>query len=226
MNCNCLKRDGENCITKVPIFNNLSDAEMMEVAKITIEKEYEKDEMIYMAGDHGEKLYVIHQGKVKITRISNAGKEQVIRVLGSGEFLGELSLFSPAPLIDNAEVLEKTTLCLIDGRKLKELMVKYPPITWKVMKELSQRLLSVENLIENISIHGVEKRIASTLINMANNEGVVLLKMSKKDLASHMGMSQETLSRKLTIFQEMKLIELIGHRQINILNLKGLENRQ
>lgn len=222
MNCNCLKRDGKNCITRVPVFSNLTYEEMMEVARITSEKTYEKGEMIYTAGDQGQLLYVIHEGKVKISRIAETGKEQVIRVLGPGEFLGELSLFSPEPRTDNAEVLEKTTLCLIDGTNLKQLMMKYPLVSWKVMEELSQRLRKAENLIENISIHGVGKRLADTLIRMANDKGEVRLTMSKKDLASHMGMSQETLSRRLTIFQEMGLISLIGHRQINILDLEGL----
>lgn len=223
MSCNCSTRDNKNCITRVPIFSNLTHEEMMEVASITSEKTYEKGEMIYTAGDLGQKLYVIHEGKVKITRISEAGKEQVIRVLGPGEFLGELSLFSPEPLTDNGEILEKTILCLIDGENLKELMGKYQPITWKIMEELSQRLTKAENLIENISIHGVEKRLAGTLLHMADEDGQVLLTMSKKDFASHMGMSQETLSRKLTVFQEMGLIKLKGHRQIELLNLQGLE---
>lgn len=221
--CNCKQRDIDNCITRVPIFNDLTYEEMMEVAKITTDQVCEKGEMIYTAGDLGQRLYVIHEGKVKITRISEAGKEQVIRVLGPGEFLGELSLFSPEPLTDNGEVLEKTILCIIDGDKLKKIMAKYQTITWKVMKELSNRLSKAETLIEDISIHTVEKRLARTLLSMSDQQGEVQLKMSKKDLASHMGMSQETLSRKLTNFQEMGIIKLLGHRGITIVSKKSLE---
>ena len=76
MNCNCFSRDGKSCIEIVPIFSNLTYDEMMEVARITRERVYEKGQMIYMAGDKGEKLYVIHSGKVKITRITDSGKEQ------------------------------------------------------------------------------------------------------------------------------------------------------
>ena len=85
---------------------------MMEVARITTDRTYEKGEMIYMAGDEVKKLYVIHKGKVKISRLSDTGKEQVIRVLGPGQFMGELSLFSPHPLTDNAEALEKPLFVL------------------------------------------------------------------------------------------------------------------
>lgn len=223
MDCNCFKRQGKNCVEIVPIFNSLTYEEMMEVAKITRENSFEKGEMIYMAGDKGEKLYVIHSGKVKITRFTDTGKEQVIRVLGPGEFMGELSLFSSLPLTDNGEALCNTVVCMIDGNKLKELMKRYPTIAFKVMEELSNRLNKVENLIENISLHGVGKRLAQGLISMSDEKNEVILKMSKRDFASHLGMSQETLSRKLTAFQDMGIIKLKGHRRIILLDLKALE---
>ncbi|HLS53179.1 MAG TPA: Crp/Fnr family transcriptional regulator [Tissierellaceae bacterium] len=223
MNCNCHNRDGRNCIELVPIFSNLNEEEMLEVARITTDRKFHKGQMIYMAGDKGEKLYVIHKGKVKITRYTETGKEQVIRILGPGEFMGELSLFSSTPLKDNGEALEETTMCIIDGNQFKILMKKYPDIGFKIMKELSHRLEKAESLIENISLHSVEKRLATTLLNMANRDGEVKLKMSKRDLASHIGMSQETLSRKLSAFQELGIIRLIGHRRIIILNRAALE---
>ncbi|NLK44523.1 MAG: Crp/Fnr family transcriptional regulator [Tissierellia bacterium] len=226
MDCNCFSREGKSCIEIVPIFSNLTYDEMIEVARITRERVFEKGEMIYMAGDKGEKLYVIHSGKVKITRITDSGKEQVIRVLGPGEFMGELSLFSPLPLTDNGEALTRTIVCVIDGNKLKDLMKRYPTIALKVIEELSKRLEKSESLIENISLHSVEKRIAQALINMAEGKNEIVLKMSKRDLASHLGMSQETLSRKLTAFQDMGIIKLVGHRRIIILDIEALEEIQ
>ena len=195
---------------------------MMEVARITSERTYEKGQMIYMAGDKGEKLYVIHEGKVKISRLSESGKEQVIRILEPGDFMGELALFSSYPLTDNAETLERATVCIIDGLAIKDLMSKYPTIALKVLEELSQRLEKTENLIENISLYGVEQRLVDTLLELANSKGEIVLKMSRKDLASHLGMSRETLSRKLSAFQDMGLIELIGHKKIVILNKEAL----
>lgn len=222
MKCNCMEREGKNCVELVPIFSNLNREEMMEIAKITSDRVYEKGAMIYMAGDKGEKLYVIHRGKVKISRLSDTGKEHVIRVLGPGEFMGELTLFNQTSLTDNAEALEGTIVCIISGKEMRGLMLKYPDIAFKVLKELSQRLEKAENLIENISLHGVERRLADTLLNMSDSEGIITLKMSRKDLASHLGMSRETLSRKLTYFRDKGLVQLVGHRKIIILDENGL----
>ena len=196
----------------------------MEVAGITAEKTFEKGELIYSAGDKRKRLYVIHKGKVKVTRISESGKEQIIRILGPGEFLGELSLFSVDPLTDNSEAIEKVNVCVIDGQHIKELMTKHPSISFKVMEELSKRLAKAENLIENISLRGAEKRLADMLISLGDDKGKVVLKMSKRDLASHLGMSQETLSRKLSHFQDLGLIKLSGQRQILLLDIQGLKS--
>lgn len=222
MDCSCLNR-GKMCIELVPIFSSLNYDEMMEIARITISRKYLKGEMIYTAGDKGEKLFVIHKGKVKITRISDTGKEQVIRVLGKGDFMGELSLFTNTVLTDNAETLENVTVCVIDGKRLKHLMIKYPTIALKILEELSLRLEKAETLIEFLGVYDVENRIAQTLINLADDNGVINLDISRRDLAAHMGMSQETLSRKLSYFKEKELIKLKGHRKIIIQDEKKLK---
>ena len=223
MSCNCNTKNGPNCIEIVPIFSNLTYSEMMEIAAITSDKMYEKGELIYSAGDVGEKLFVIHKGRVKISRISSNGKEQVIRLVLPGEFMGELSLFNPIPMTDNAEVLEKTTMCIIEGKKLKELIKKYPTIAFKVMEDLSQRLERAENLIEDINLHSVETRLAQNLIKMSNDKQEVILNMTKGDFASSLGMSHETLSRKLTIFEEKGLIKQVGNKMIVLLDIESLE---
>jgi CRP/FNR family transcriptional regulator len=224
MDCGCGKNtEDRTCIELVPIFNALNYDEMIEIAMITNSKEYEKGEMIYTVGDKGERLFVIHKGKVKITRFSDLGKEQIIRVLEPGDFMGELSLFVPTPLTDNAEALEKTTVCIIDGEKLKGLMVKYPTIALKVLEELSSRLGKAESLIESLGIHDVETRIVKTILDLANDKGEVVLRMSKGNLASHIGMSQETLSRKLSYFQDRGWIKQVGHRRIIILDEDSLK---
>lgn len=226
MTCSC-EGNGrrKSCIEMVPIFSTLTYDEMMEVARITVARSYKKGELIYMAGDKGERLFVIHKGQVKISRLTPAGKEQVIRILGPGEFMGELSLFVQKPQTDNAEALEDTTICVIDGEKLKNLMGKYPSIAFKVLEELSSRLDKAEKLIQHLGSHDVETRIVETLLELADDKGEVLLNISKKDLASHMGMSQETLSRKLTYFQEMGWIKQIGHRRIIILDEEALKTQ-
>jgi CRP/FNR family transcriptional regulator len=208
----------QNCIQLVPIFCGLNNEEMREVGNITYSKSFQKGEMIYMAGEKGDKLFIIHRGKVKISRISETGREQAIRVLGPGDFMGELSLFVHGLLPDNAQALEDTEVCIVDGKRLKDLMLKYSTIAVKILEEMGARLNKAENLIEKLGLYGAEARLARTILDLADDEGKVVLNISKQDLASHIGMAQETLSRKLSYFQDMGWIKLEGQRKIIILD--------
>lgn len=222
MKCNHCMGEEKNCIETVPIFSNLSREEMIEISMITNSRKYKKGEIIYLAGEEGKTLYVIHEGRVKISRISEAGREQIIRILGPGDFMGELSLFTRGLLTSNAEAIEATTVCIIDGGELNAIISQRPAIAVKIIQELSYRLKGAENLIESLVLYDVEERLADILLKMADNQGRIVLEMSKKDLASHIGMSQATLSRKLTFFQEEGWIKQIGHREIRILNRESL----
>jgi CRP/FNR family transcriptional regulator len=213
----------ENCIKKVPIFSNLTTEEMVEVSLTTTQREYKKGETIYSEGEPSENLYVINNGKVKISKLSEEGKEQIIRILYEGDFMGELSLFTQSPYMNNAEALETTLVCIVNGKKINELIEKYPSVSLKIMKELSSRLEETERLIESIGLGSVEQRVAEVLLKMSDDNNTVNLSISKRDLAAHIGMSQETLSRKLSNFQEEGWIKQEGQRKIKILNRTSLE---
>lgn len=137
--------------------------------------------------------------------------------------MGELSLFSHSPMSDYSEALEAGTMCVIDGSRLRTLMGKYPPIAFKILEELGRRLERTEQLLENISLHSAERRLAHTLLELAGDRSEIELSLTKGDLASQLGMTQETLSRRLTAFQDLGLIEQVGHRRIRLKNKPGLE---
>ena len=102
-------------------------------------------------------------------------------------------------------------------------MAKYPSIAFKVMDELSRRLEKAENRIEDISLSSVTKRVAGALLELSEGKQEFSLPMTKGDLASQLGMTQETLSRKLSTLQEEGLILLKGHRKVIIQNKSELE---
>jgi CRP/FNR family transcriptional regulator len=92
------------------------------------------------------------------------------------------------------------------------------------MEELSSRLENSESLIEEITLHSVEQRLANFLLAESAGKDEFTLRMTKGDLASQLGMTQETLSRKLAVFQENRMVVLRGQRGIAIANREALED--
>lgn len=212
------KKSYESCLVKVPIFQNLTPEEQSEIVDLISVKKVKKGEYIYSAGDTKDSLFIVHEGKVKITRLSTNGEEQVIRILNPGDFVGERALFSAEEASDFATSAEDCHLCVISAEALKEHMSHNPKIMFSVMKELSGRLQKAEALIETTNLLPVNQRIAISLLNLADKQNIVELQYTKGDWASLLGMKRETLSRKLSEFSAQKIIRLKGQRQIYILN--------
>lgn len=219
------QKDKKLCITKVPIFNHLSRDEMLEILQTSRQMTFSKGDIIYRAGDPLEHLYIVHKGRVKIYQLFESGKEQLLRILETGEFMGELALFTNKMLDSYAEALENVELCVIHRNDFQEIMQTHPSIPLKILNEFSLRLEETEYLVGQLSAKDVETRTASYLIKLYEKSGNsnIRLPMSKGDLASYLGTTNETLSRRLSSFQMKGWIDQEGHRRIKINDIKALK---
>ncbi|WP_438348081.1 Crp/Fnr family transcriptional regulator [Paenibacillus sp. FA6] len=218
------------CINNVPILDILSSEEKIEVMNTSISKKYKKGEIIFSPGHSSANLWIVHRGSVKISRFSSTGKEQIVRILSQGDFTGELSLFSHTILTSTAEALEPTEICLIQGKVINDLMLRKPQIAIKFLEKYTERIEMAEDKLEQLTLYDIEQRIAKVLLDMLEEQqtdqtedNTLILPISKKDLAVMIGTSQESLSRKLSFFQEQGWIKLVGQRQITILDRESLE---
>ncbi|MDD2375679.1 MAG: Crp/Fnr family transcriptional regulator [Eubacteriales bacterium] len=219
--------DDESCISLVPIFNHLEPAQMDEIMSLIRSLKFKRGENLYSPGDPANTLYIVSEGKIKIYRLSESGKEQLIRFLRPGDFTGELALFSDTVHEAYAEAIEDTSVCTITRSEFNELLLKYPSISLKVLSEFSHRLEQSEKQTTRFATERVETRIALFLIECMDKDSrsqIVELPMSKKDLASYLGTTPESISRKLTEIEEVGLIEQISNKKIKILDLDGLLN--
>ncbi|WP_163971550.1 Crp/Fnr family transcriptional regulator [Oceanobacillus halotolerans] len=212
------------CVRKVPFFNHLNEDEMLKIVALSRSLHYEKGEIIFHEGDPLEYLYIVHQGRVKNYQLFDSGKEQLLRILEPGEFMGELALFTEKTLDSYAEAMKTTEICAIHRDDMQQLMQTYPTIAVKILEQFSSRLEQTEQLVGQLSAKDVEARVAHYLIATAEDMDSydITLPMSKKDLASYLGTTQETISRRLSSFQTKGWIEQKGHRQIKIVNMEAL----
>lgn len=215
----------ESCVSLVPIFNHLEKEQMDEITSVTHSFSYKRGESIYRAGDRSDSLYIVSKGKIKIYRLSESGKEQLLRILHQGDFTGELALFSETVHEAYAEAIEETSVCTIKRSELQELLMKYPFISLRLLSEFSSRLEQSEKQTTRFATEKVETRIAHFLAECVDNEKQsleIVLPMNKKDMASYLGTTPESISRKLTDMEESGYIKQISNKKIKILDIEGL----
>lgn len=223
--CNGAHGSHNSCINLVPIFSHLEDSQKDEVLGLINSLNCKKGEMLYRAGDASDSLYIISSGKIKIYRLSESGKEQLVRILRAGDFTGELALFSETIHEAYAEAMLDTWICTVKRSDLQELLLKYPSISLKLLNEFSNRLDNSEKQTARFATEKVETRIALFLAEYAEDHKAINFKlpMSRKDLASYLGTTPETISRKLFELEDAGLIIQKPKSEIEIIDLDSLK---
>jgi len=215
------------CVSLVPIFNHLDDDSMNKIAQKANTKKLKRGEYLYQAADADDSIYIVHRGQVRIFHLAESGKEQLIRVLNPGDFTGESTIFSDDTYHDHfAEATKSTSICVINRDNLQELLDEYPEIAMKILSSMSDRLQQSEKQTTSVAIEQVTNRIIYYLEDLAGadseNETTVELPMTRKDIASYLGTTPETLSRKFKELENEGLIEQRPKNKIHIYSIEDL----
>lgn len=212
-----------SCVSLVPIFNHLEKEQMDEISATAHTRRFKKGERLYQPLDESDSLYIVHKGFVRIYRLTESGKEQLVRFLGPGDFTGEMALFRSSLHDSFAEATRDTAVCVITKDDLQPLLATYPAISLKILAEFSNRLEQSERQTTLVATEKVENRLAMFLVELLEEgSNIATLPMTKKDLASFLGTTPETISRKLGSLEDRGLIKQISNKEIAIMDADEL----
>ena len=189
-------------LRKVPIFSDLSDSDLKKISEKMISRLYEKGKMILLEQSQGETFFIIISGVVKVTRLSDDGREVILAILGESDFFGEMSLLDGEGRSANIVANEKSEVVTLSRSDFLDCLQKYPKIAIALLEELAVRLRKSDQHIESLSLSDSEQRIGVTLIRLAEElgtikQGDVNVKNLpyQQDIANMAGTSRETVSR-------------------------------
>ncbi len=218
-----------NCISLVPIFQGMSTEEIEVLEKVCHIRKFNKGEFVFREGDSSETLYIVGQGLVKITKISEDGKEQIVRLLFPGDFFGQSALLKTENHYANAITLDQSELCTIHKQDFLKAIQRNPDISFRYILALNERLHQADEWVSLLSLLDVEQRLASVLLLFSEKmniaSGTFTLPISKKVLATLIGTTPESISRKLVAFVNENIITMNGQREIQILNYEALKRK-
>lgn len=211
-------------IGSTPLFRGLDEDHFTELIAISERKKYKKGELIFSEGDEGNGFYIVETGKVKIFKLSLDGKEQILHIYGPGYPFGEVPVFSGKKFPAFAQAVAKSSVIFFPRKEIINLISENPALALNMLAVLSMRLREFTVMVENLALKEVPARLASyllVLISEQKNSKIVMLPVSKAQLAGLLGTAPETLSR---IFGRMANDNLIkvNNKEIAILDPEGL----
>lgn len=214
-----------NSLIESQLFGGLPDEHLAEIENIAVPRRYDKGEVVFHDGDEGIGFYLVVAGMVNVYKLSPEGKEQILHIVGEGDTIGAVPVFSGKSFPASARAVTPCQLLFFDREKFIRLITHQPSLTMNILALLSTRLREFAVQVENLSLKEIPGRLASYFLDLAREQGNrdrIALHISKLQLASLLGTGPESLSRALGSMKSRKLIEEKGP-SIRIVNRALLE---
>ena len=208
-------------LQNLPLFGELEESEQIEIWSHVITRSYKKSNIILFEEDPGDSLFIIKEGKVKITRLSEEGKEVILSILGEGEFFGEMSLLDGESRSANVIALSDCDVFILKRDKFLSILKSTPQIAITLLEELAHRIRMSDQQIEYLSLADAESKVAIIILRIAEETGTFKMGVvtiedlpMQQDMANMSGTSRETISRMLSDFTDKGYIERKGKKLV------------
>lgn len=213
------------CVSRVPVFRTLTLTQQAEVASFARPVRVSAGDQVMAAGSETRRLLVVHSGRVRLVHLLDSGREHLVRMLVEGDAVGESSFVLGRRPDHFAFAETDAQLCTFHHEDLARLVARYPDIAVRMLQVQAERLAAAERMLAAFGSSDVGARVAAYLLDLPADADRIELPMAKKDVASFLGTTPETFSRRLRELADAGAITLEGRRGIVIRDADALVRR-
>ncbi len=208
---------------QIPLFASLSAEERSHIAAMTVERPYERGDVILLEGEMGGALCYVHVGLIKIFKTSLEGREQVLRLIANGHTFNDVPAFDGGPNPASAAAMEPSVVYMIRRADLRTLILTKPAVAEAVVLTLANALRHLVVLVEDLSLRHVAARVAKILLDQAASAqaGHHPYHLTQQEMAALAGTAREVVGRALKELEVAGAIEMRQGRAI-VLNPERL----
>lgn len=209
------------------IFCTLNKTEVNQLSSQKSFNVYKKGQVIFYEGNLPQGLYCINSGKVKIHKLGDDGKDQIVRLAKAGNVIGYRALLSGDNYYATATAITDTIVCFFPKTVYLNLLMNNAGFAMKTIQVLSSDLKIAEQMITHMAQKHVRERMAEALLLLKDffgteeDNATINTVLTREDIGSIAGTTTETSIRVLSDFNKGKIIRLNG-KKIRILNHKEL----
>ena len=219
-----------DALKNVPFFRRLSQNDVAALARRLIMRRFGPNQIIFHLGDPAGLLYIITDGKIKISHASSDGQEAVLAILGKGDFFGELALLDDSPRSATAEAIEPTETLTLHRDDFLSFLDNNPLFARHVLHILAIRIRHLNNQISDIFFLDLPARLARTLLLLADQHGkpvengtIIDISLTQTDLAEMTGATRVSINKAIGRFRRAKWVVVEG-RKLTIVDPEALEH--
>ncbi len=214
-----------DALKRIAYLRGLSPEASTALAKLCQIRRLPRGLSAFLEGDEPSGIFLILEGRMKLVRSSEDGREQVLHEEGPGATLAEVPAFDGEPCLASAVAVQDSVLLFVPRLGLLEAIDRTPGSCREVIRVLASRVRKFAALVADLSLHAVKQRVARYLLREADSAGERSFELATRDhIAAHLGTVREQVSRALSELKRAGAIQLRG-RRIRILDERALRSR-
>jgi CRP/FNR family transcriptional regulator, cyclic AMP receptor protein len=197
----------------IPVFEELSRADLEQVAAVAVPRRFGGGEAVFHEGDASDTCYIVRAGHARALREHQDGRQITLATFGPGDIFGELAMFDNERRSATVEATDDLDVLAILGSDMRALMTRHADIAVKLVISLGRRLRAANERLARQSFQTVQSRVAAVLgqlVEQARAEGAgdrdVLVTTTQADVAKLAGSSRESASRFLAVLERAGVI--------------------
>src|SRR6185503_2528801 len=216
-------------IGPLQLLNGMSQQAVYDFNAMVRTTKRQRGEWIFVFGDSANSIYLLREGRIKITALADDGHEVLREIIGPGEIFGETSLILGIPRGTSAQALETSLLCEIRRKDFETLLSMYPELSFQLLKSLGVRLKQAEAQLVNVMCNDISSRVREALIDLIVKEsgavpdGPIKVKITQQDLANSIGASRQKTWQVLKELEDSSVLRLM-YRSILVIAPHKLRN--
>ena len=216
-------------LRRVSFFAVLPPEDLKSLAGHCVPRRLLRDEILVSEGDPCEGLFVVQSGAIKLFKMAENGREQILGIERAGSTVGELSVFDGGTFPASAVAAEDSTLLFLPKREFLELCQRNSEVAFAVIRSLAWRFRYLTSLVEELSLKEVSHRLARFLRDRALQLGVRTrrgiefpLEETNQEIGAEIGTVRDLVSRNLRRFVDRGILRL-ERRKVIVLDMGELE---
>jgi len=200
-------------------FDDLATEDLEALGGAMFQRQYPAGQILLLEGAASSVLYVVQAGRLKLSKTSARGREQVLRLLRPGDMFNEVAVFYEGPNPASVQAIEDCTLYLLRRRDLMRFVVERPGIAMAITRTFARRLREALALVEDLAFRDVTSRLAKILLEGQDGGAP---RLTQELLAAMAGSRREVVGRALKALSQEGAVKLERGR-IHVRDRKVLE---
>ncbi|ADU30091.1 Crp/Fnr family transcriptional regulator [Evansella cellulosilytica] len=194
-------------LKQLPLFEGLDEKALSSLLKMSREKQLKDKDILFLEGEQKSYIYVLGEGTILISKLTEDGEESLINVLSEGEVFPHTGFFDHSPYPGSAKAKKDVIVLAIPINGFEKLIRTYPELSFRVIQVMNKKIIYLQKKLNELLSLNVEARLIGAIAHLQETQGDTI-RLTHQEMGNIIGSTRETVSRQLKKWEKEQYVDI------------------